>query len=309
MLSGLPLPPPRPRETHKGAMGRALLIGGSRGMAGAMHLAVGGALRAGPGYVIAALPRELAAGLHQAHPEALLPPLSAELDASGSASSRGELDATVLPTLLELVGSAQAIGIGPGLGQSSATAALLLKLLRTLVAAQPGLPCVLDADALNILAASAASGLFSWSELAPLDLLITPHPGEAARILQGTVPEQRPACWQRLVETTGSCVLLKGAGTLIGDSHTLHEREPYRNPTGNPGMATAGTGDVLTGILVGLLARGMNCVDAARLGAWLHGRAGDLAAEAGSPESLLAGDLIDFLPLAWRDLAHRAPTP
>jgi hydroxyethylthiazole kinase-like uncharacterized protein yjeF len=302
MLPGLPLPPPRPRETHKGAMGRALLIGGSRGMAGAMHLAVGGALRAGPGYVIGALPAELAAGLHQAHPEALVPPLP------------DRLDGTALPALLELAHAADAVGIGPGLGLDSATAALLLDLLRAFAGARPGISCVLDADALNILAAATAQGSFTWSELATLKLLITPHPGEAARILHGPDsgqgPNDRRLCWQRLVENTGSCVLLKGASTLIGDVQTLGElkQEPFVNPTGNPGMATAGTGDVLTGILVGLLARGMDCLDAARLGAWLHGRAGDLAAEAGSPESLLAGDLVDFLPLAWRDLTHRAPT-
>jgi len=267
-------------------------------MAGAMHLAVGGALRAGPGYVIGALPRELAAGLHQAHPEALVPPLP------------DRLDATALPLLLDLANSADAVGIGPGLGLDSDTADLLLDFLRTLAKAQPGSSCVLDADALNILAAASANGNFSWTELAELKLLITPHPGEATRILHGTIPDERRLCWQMLVEATGSCVLLKGAGTLIGDAQTLGESggEPYLNPTGNPGMATAGAGDVLTGILVGLLARGMNCLDAARFGACLHGRAGDLAAEAGSPESLIAGDLIDFLPLAWRDLAHRAPT-
>lgn len=268
-------------------------------MAGAMHLAAGGALRAGPGYVIAALPAELAAGLHQAHPEVLVPPLP------------GKLDASALAELLELARTADALGIGPGLGQDSATAALLLDLLRTLARTRPGLPCLLDADALNILAAATASGEFQWGELASLELLITPHPGEAARILNEPNSEQRRMCWQRLVEVTGSCVLLKGAGTLIGDAQTLRESKqgPFVNPSGNPGMATAGSGDVLTGILVGLLARGMNCLAAARLGAWLHGRAGDLAAEAGSPESLLASDLIDFLPLAWRDLAHRAPTP
>lgn len=292
-------------------MGRALLIGGSRGMAGAMHLAAGGALRAGPGYVIAALPAELAAGLHQAHPEVLVPPLP------------GKLDVSALTELIELARSADALGIGPGLGQDPETAALLLELLRTLARARPGLPCLLDADALNILAAASASGDFQWSELASLELLITPHPGEAARILSGSEvggpitdalgsdSKQRRKCWQRLIEVTGSCVLLKGAGTLIGNAQTLcaPNPEPFVNPSGNPGMATAGSGDVLTGILVGLLARGMNCLEAARLGAWLHGRAGDLAAEAGSPESLLASDLIDFLPLAWRDLAHRAPTP
>ena len=297
MLSGLPLPPPRPREAHKGAMGRALLIGGARGMAGAMHLAVGGALRAGPGYVLAALPAELAAGLHQAHPEALVPPMP------------DQLDAEALPRLLELAKSASAVGIGPGLGRAPGTAALLLEFLRTLAKSGAELPCVLVADALNLLAAADAAHSFQWAELAPLALLITPHPGEAARILHANSPADRRACWRSLVEVTGSCVLLKGAGSLIGDATTLRldPPEPFENPTGNPGMATAGTGDVLTGILTGLLARGMSCLDGARLGAWLHGRAGDLAAEAGSPESLIAGDLIDFLPLAWRELAHRAP--
>lgn len=298
MLSGLPLPPPRPREAHKGAMGRALLIGASRGMAGAMHLAVGGALRAGPGYVIAAVPAELAAGLHQAHPEALVPPMPDRLDASA------------LAPLLEFADSANAVGIGPGLGRDPATAALLLELLRALAGAKPGLACVLDADALNILAAARAENSFQWQELAPLNLLITPHPGEAERILQDTIRSDRRSCWRSLVEETGSCVLLKGAGSLIGDASMLRESkpEPFENPTGNPGMATAGTGDVLTGILTGLLARGMSCLDAALLGAWLHGRAGDIAAESGSPESLIAGDLVDYLSLAWRDLAQNTPT-
>jgi NAD(P)H-hydrate epimerase len=205
------------------------------------------------------------------------------------------------------------VGIGPGLGRDPGTAVLLLDFVRALASKQSEAACVLDADALNILAAAGAEARFQWAELAPLNLLITPHPGEAARILQhsvcSTAASDRHACWRELVELTGSCVILKGAGSLIGDATMLQEANPvaFENPTGNPGMATAGTGDVLTGILTGLLARGMSCLDGARLGAWLHGRAGDLAAEAGSPESLIAGDLIDFLPLAWRELAHRAP--
>lgn len=313
MSLDLPFPPPRARDTHKGAMGRAVLIGGSAGMAGAMHLAVGGALRAGPGYVTALVPERLAPGVHLAHPEALVPPLE------GCAS-------WLCDAALELAQStaekADAVALGPGMGQHPQTATFLLAFLRALPKQRPGLACVLDADALNLLAQASAAQSFDWQELADLELLLTPHPGEADRLLRAAgrkvAMEDRSAVWRQLAELSGACIVLKGADSLIGEASSAREAAdasadkvdsqapvpegPSINPSGNPGMASAGSGDVLTGILVGLLARGMQRLDAARLGAWLHGRAGDLAAQAGSEESLIASDLIDSLPLAWREL-------
>lgn len=300
MTEGLPLPPERALDAHKGAMGRLLVIGGSRGLAGALHLMVGGALRGGAGYVVAAMPAELAAGLTVAFPEAVQHPISAKT---------GMLHAADVEALLPELDRADALAIGPGLGLDLSTQDFVLDLLHALARARPGLPCVVDADALTALAAADRSGGLRWEAFASLGLVLTPHPGEAARLLglpdPAEVQRDRPAAWRGLVARSGATVLLKGAGTLVGGAD---DSEPWQNPTGNPGMATAGAGDVLTGLVGALLARGMQATDAARLAAWLHGRAGDMAASEGSPESLIASDLLATLPRAWRALGPSSST-
>lgn len=273
-------------------MGRVLLVGGSRAYPGAVHLLVGGALRSGAGYVVAACPAEVAAGLTPVHPEAIVVPLE------GSALSPQQ----VVPLEQELQ-RAQALAIGPGLGLEVPTQDFVLDLLSMWRRAHPNRPAVIDADALNALAGAARVGKVQWSSLGSEHLVLTPHPGEAARLLGGQdaaeIERDRPAAWRALVERTGCTVLLKGAPTLVGGPGA---HAPWENPTGNPGLATAGTGDVLTGLIAGLLARGLASVEAAQTGAYLHGLAADLAVATGSVEALVASDLLPLLPAAWRQL-------
>ncbi len=271
-------------------MGRALLVCGSRGMAGAAVLAAEAVLRGGAGYVVVAAPASLAPELAAALPAALT-----LLCGPPDRSVLGEEDLSrILPELQR----AQAWAVGPGIGREASTARLLAGLL-----ASAPRPAILDADALNLLAEEA--GGLRLADL-PAGTLLTPHPGEAARLLglDGALAVQRdrPAALAALCDRSPAVVLLKGAGTLIG----VRGRETWRNPTGNPGMATAGSGDVLTGLLTALRARGLDAWDAARLGAWLHGRAGDFAREELGEEAMIASDLLRFLPRAFRD---RASTP
>lgn len=186
----------------------------------------------------------------------------------------------------------QAIGIGPGLGTDSMTAALLRDLLQ-----RATVPLVLDADALNLLAADR-----SLFDLVPPGSILTPHPGEFRRLFKDQYdPDDEGARSQvqwKFAGSRGLTVVYKTGQTLIADP----AGRLYRNTTGNPGMATAGTGDVLTGILTGLLAQGYAASDAARLGVYLHGLAGDLAAESTGQEFLLAGDVITHLGMAFTRL-------
>ncbi|WP_299691218.1 NAD(P)H-hydrate dehydratase [Hydrocarboniphaga sp.] len=250
--------PRRPRGAHKGSNGFALLIGGDTGFAGAILLAARAALRTGAGLVAVATRTEQAGTLAAAQPEAMF---------------RGVADAGELKPLLEKAG---VIAIGPGLGQNQWGRDLWQAVLQT------DLPLVVDADALNLLA-EAPSRRGNW--------VLTPHPGEAARLLGcdvKTIEADRLAATRALVARYGGCVILKGAGSLIGG------REMAVCPYGNPGMASGGMGDTLTGIVAALLAQGLPLEDAARIGVLVHARAGDLAARGGE-RGLLPSDLIEAL--------------
>lgn len=278
----LPPIPPRPVQAHKGSMGRVLIVCGSRGMAGAAVLAAKAALRGGAGYAVLASPGGISAELTAAAPSAVL--------CLCGDRQRERLLAEDAAAILDQVGSAQALAVGPGLGTHASTGELLRELWT-----RSARPWVIDADALNLLAEAKTIR----ASLTPSSIL-TPHPGEAGRLLGweggGRVQEDRPAALAALVEEFGCVVLLKGAGTLVG----APGRAAWTNPSGNPGMATAGSGDVLTGLIAALVARGLEAYEAARLGAFLHGRAGDLAATALGQESLVATDLLRFLPDAVR---------
>lgn len=276
--------PPRPREAHKGQMGRVVLIAGSRGMAGAAALAAEAALRGGAGYAVVCCPGAITPDLTAAVPSAILRPC-------GDAT-RAELGAEDLPSIRGECAAAQAVVIGPGLGTGAR--AWLPDLLRD----WRGPPLVLDADALNALAAhpGALAAL-------PASCVLTPHPGEAARLLAWPeggkrVQADRAGALAALCERTAATVVLKGADTLIG----ARGGEPLRNPTGNAGLATAGSGDVLSGLIGALLARGMSTGEAARLGAWIHGRAADLIAEQIGQDALIASDLARGFGAAFREL-------
>jgi len=282
------LRPVRPPDAHKGTMGHLLVIAGSRGKSGAAVLAGRAALRAGTGLVTVAVPRgvQLAVAASQA-----------ELMTEGLPESRGgTLSRSAAPRALALAASCSALALGPGLGTSSATRAAVMAIL-----AGRRQPLVLDADGLNALA-TARSGVGRSSRRPPL--VLTPHPGEAGRLLRMSVSEiqaDRLAAARRLAASTGAVVVLKGRHSIVARP----DGTAAFNASGNAGMAKGGTGDALTGIVGALLARRMDPFDAARLGTYVHGAAGDVAADRLGAEGMTAGDLIEALPEAWRALSAR----
>ncbi|MBI5834849.1 MAG: NAD(P)H-hydrate dehydratase [Armatimonadetes bacterium] len=275
--------PRRAADFHKGLAGRVLLIAGSRALGGAALLAARGAARGGAGLVTLALPACLADSARLATPETMCRSMPETDD--------GALNPDCAELLAPLVATADAVGIGPGLGTGEGARAALAAAF----AAATG-PLVLDADALNLLADSP-----ELRDGVDVPLILTPHPGEAARLLKSEVRRvqaDRLGAAATIARRYGATTLLKGAPTVVATSAgrlTL-------NPTGCPAMASGGMGDVLTGLLAALLAQGLSPSDAALVGAWLHGRAGELAAD-GADAGLLAGDLADALPAARREIA------
>lgn len=279
----LPRLAPRVATSHKGDYGRVLLLGGSRGMSGAIALAGMAALRAGAGLVTLGVPAPCLETVAAWDPCYLTVPL--ESDAAG----RVALSAAA--GMLDLAARATAVGCGPGWGPHPD----LVALARTLYTRLPQ-PLVVDADALNALAAS-PDGLSG----AGGPRIITPHPGEFRR-LTGVAELATAAQQARAVELARAhrlVVVLKGHGTLVTDG-----QRTARNETGNPGMATGGAGDVLTGLLTALLGQGLSVWEAARLGVYVHGLAGDLAALQVTQLGLTARDLVDYLPTAWRAVGY-----
>ena len=255
-------------------MGHALLIGGSYGMAGAAILASRACMRSGVGKLSVVTPQLNYAIMQTAVPEAIL-----RIDADDAAFSES-IDTS----------DYDAMAIGPGLGQQETTAiAMITQLRRTQCA------IVADADALNIL-----SSHRTWLQQLPKNMILTPHPREFDRLL-GSTPSsdyERLQCCVGMAKSLQAYIILKGhySALCMPDGHVVF------NTTGNSGMATAGSGDVLTGIILGLLTRGYQPADAALVAMYLHGLAGDLAAQTIGKESLMASDLIQYLPQAFRQL-------
>jgi ADP-dependent NAD(P)H-hydrate dehydratase len=276
----LPVLPRRKPDAHKGDFGLALIVGGSRGMAGAAALAGMAALRGGAGLVRLAVPDAILDTVAAFEPSYMTAPLQAD------AAGRISLDAW--PRLRELIEPATAIACGPGLGRSDELDRLIVRLYK-----EVDKPMVFDADALNALAAAPKALSVLSKPGGPR--VLTPHPGEFARLIgKKLAASKRNAAAVELAADCGVVVLLKGHRTLITDG-----RRQARNTTGNPGMATGGCGDVLTGLITALMCQGLDAFDAARLGAHLHGLAGDLATEDVGQTSLIASDLIAFLPEAF----------
>jgi NAD(P)H-hydrate epimerase len=255
--------PPRARTAHKGSCGHVLVVGGDHGTAGAALMAALAAGRVGAGLVSCATRAEHVAAIVGRAPEVM---------ALGVRSGQ---------ELQPALARASVIVVGPGIGQAAWGEQLLAEVLRT------DKPLVIDADALNLLAGckGGASGCDHW--------ILTPHPGEAARLLDTTtadIQRDRFAAARALQQRYGGAVILKGAGTLIATSNGIAVA-----PYGNPGMASGGMGDVLSGVLGGLLAQGLSLAQAAELGVCLHGRAADLAAESDGERGLLATDLLPHL--------------
>lgn len=278
--------PRRRRDTHKGSFGHVLLIGGSPGFSGAVAMAADAALRSGVGLVSVLAPRGIVPVVAGIVPEAMVH--------GADETPEGTLSASCLDEWKARLDGFDAVLAGPGMTTHEHSRRLVSELLST-----AGAPLVLDADALNVFAGEATLLGQTARRLA-----VTPHPGEAGRLLGCTaadVQRDRPHHVRLLSEKTGGVVVLKGGGTLV----TAPERPVGINLTGNPGMATGGTGDVLGGLLAGLLAQSVEPYDAACAAVYLHGVAGDEAAWHGSQAGLTAGDLIETLPLAFRRIAAR----
>jgi ADP-dependent NAD(P)H-hydrate dehydratase / NAD(P)H-hydrate epimerase len=272
--------PVREPEGHKGTYGRLLILAGSVGMTGAACLAAQAAVRGGAGLVTVACPASVSSIVATKTTESLTLPLPVAPDGGLAPESAGIV-------LSRLSQAGTSLLLGPGLGTADSTLQVVNRLLERV-----DTRLVLDADGLNCLAKGGDVSARLAARRAIT--LLTPHPGEMARLLGRHVGD-RLADTRELAAASRSVVLLKGAGTVVSDGmHTFVSR------TGNPGLATGGTGDVLSGLLGALLAQGLPAFRAAALGAFLHGLAGDLAAAELGLEALAAGDLADFLPDAWQ---------
>jgi len=274
--------PPRPADGHKGTFGRVLVVGGNEGMIGAPVLAGTSALKLGSGLVQIAVPRSILPYALSITPELIGLGL-------GKAAAKDEL--------LRAGEKADAIVIGPGLGQTPEAEARLTRLVRL------DKPMVVDADGLNLIAFQKR-----WPTYFKARAVLTPHPGEMGRLgkLLGRteVPKDeagRIEMAAQAAEAFGQVVLLKGAGTVVTDG-----RRVYVNRTGDSSLSKAGTGDVLSGVIGSLLGQGVDRFEAAALGAWLHGRAGELAGQRLGMRSVLARDVIDALPAAVAESEKRA---
>lgn len=247
----------RARDTHKGSFGLVLVVGGAPGMPGAARLCGEAATRGGAGLVTLATHPAHAAVVNATRPELL---------AHGVRSAK---------ELKPLLAQSNVVALGPGLSQTSWAKTVF----QLSVKCKP--PLVVDADALNLLARK---------PMRRSDWILTPHPGEAARLLKTTtakVQQDRFAAVKALVKRYGGVCALKGSGTLVSDGETT-----WLCDRGNPGMASGGSGDVLTGLIAALLAQGLSLLDAARLGVWLHATAGDATAREAGEVGLLASDLL-----------------
>ena len=276
IIETIPKLKPRAVDAHKGDFGKVCIIAGSTGMSGAAALAGRSALRAGAGLVRVATPKSVL-------------PIVASIEPSFTTialpeDSLGRISAKAINPILEAVSENDAVAFGPGVGTSGALRSVLEELLE-----QDQLRLIIDADGLNNLA-----GIKDWPVKLKANLILTPHPGEMKRLWLGLFREQLPSDRQQqaaqLAQQTKTVVALKGAGTVVTDGQKV-----YINKTGNPGMATAGSGDVLTGVITALAGQGLSDFDAAVLGVYIHGLAGDIAAEKIGQVSLMTTDIIQAL--------------
>lgn len=268
---------PRRPDTHKGDYGHLLVIAGSVGKTGAAAMVCEAALRMGAGLVTLAIPRSLNPIMEMKLTEVMTEPLPE--------TPKQTLSLRAFNTILRLCENKKAVVIGPGLGTFKETQSLILKLIRSI-----DLPIILDADGLNALA--------TQPKLLPTSnrsLVLTPHPGEMARLIHSTVKEvqeNRIGICKNFSQSTHAYLILKGYRTLI----VTPKGEVYINPTGNSGMATGGTGDVLSGMIGGLICQGFDLLSCLKASVYLHGLAGDRVAQELGEKSLVATDLIRKIP-------------
>ena len=285
-LMNRPIFPPRRLDSHKGDYGRLFIIAGSLGMSGAALLAAKGALRTGAGLVFLGVPSSLTSVVESAVLEVIAKPLTE--------SKKGFIGLKAYSFICEFSKQVDALILGPGLSRNRETERLIRELIKVL-----DKPLVVDADALNALSVHLDVLLQRKAEM-----IITPHPGEFARLLKKSVEEiekEREKLTLEFARRYKLTVVLKGYGTVVSSA----KGEVYVNHTGNPGMATAGMGDVLSGMIGSLLARGFSCFEAAKLGVYLHGLAGDLSAQEKGEEGMIASDLIEMIPEAIKKEMNR----
>ncbi len=283
IIQSVPTLPPRAEGAHKGDFGTILIIAGSRGMGGAAALAGKAALRSGAGLVRVACPRGISTTVAGFEPAYITMPLPED--------PQGRISEQALGSILDAVQACDVVAMGPGLGTSHALQAIIEALIQDRT-----LKLVLDADGLNNL-----SKISQWSQRVRAQLTVTPHPGEMKRlwasVFRSPLAQDRRDQAAQLARASQSIVTLKGAHTVVTDGQSL-----YINKTGNAGMATGGSGDVLTGIVTALMGQGQSPLEAAVLGTHIHGLAGDLATQLVGQIALCASDIIDSLPRAW--LSH-----
>jgi ADP-dependent NAD(P)H-hydrate dehydratase len=280
LIKSIPKLKPRKPDAHKGDFGKVCIIGGCMGMSGAVALAGRAALRSGAGLVRVAVPESVLPIVASIEPSYTTIPLPED--------NTGRISAKAINAILDAVNDNDCLAFGPGIGTSGALRSILETLIK-----QERLRLLIDADGLNNL-----SVINDWPDKLKANLVLTPHPGEIKRLWKECFREQLPSDRRdqasKLAKRTKTVVVLKGVGTVVNDGQKV-----YVNKTGNPGMATAGSGDVLTGVITALMGQGLSNFDAAVLGVHIHGLAGDIAAEKLGQVSLIATDIIDFLPNAF----------
>jgi ADP-dependent NAD(P)H-hydrate dehydratase len=300
--AGSPALPARPADGHKGTFGRVLIVGGSLGMSGSVCLAGVAALRSGSGLVTLAVPENILSIVAAFEPSYMT--VALPFMAATGAPTSGEPARIDDEFLIEVFRGKDVIAIGPGLGAGEAVTALTASVLR-----YARCTVVIDADGINAVVSGQllSEPLGTGNDIERRDsraLILTPHPGEFSR-LSGlsieAISVDRVAIARNFAASRKVILVLKGAGTVVTDGDRV-----YVNPTGNVGMATGGSGDVLTGVIASLVGQRMTPFDAACLGVFVHGLAGDLAATALTQRGMIASDLIHYLPAAWKLLEHQS---
>ncbi|MDR1292041.1 MAG: NAD(P)H-hydrate dehydratase [Clostridiales Family XIII bacterium] len=305
--------PARDPSLHKGGAGRVLIAAGSPGMAGAAVLAAGAALRGGAGLVYVGADEALWPIIQASEPCAVCVGRPG-IKTGGEAASATQAPPEAPEARDPYFGAYDAVAIGPGLGTGPDAEYVVARAF-----ADYGGPLILDADALNIIVGGGHADRSLLSRLLPLlpgsigglpRAVITPHPGEAARLLgvsASDIQSDRPGAAERLAEKYGVVAVLKGRATLVAVPRRKDGpgRELFENTTGNPGMATGGSGDALTGLIASFAAQGMNLRDAAIAGVFIHGLAGDLASDERGEYGLIAADIVDALPAAIMRVGER----
>lgn len=278
--------PERSGAGHKGNFGHLFVLAGSRGFAGAVKLTCNAAMRSGVGLVTAGVPAPLVDVLGAGLVEPMLLPLPATTECT--------LAYEALKGIYDFISDKSALVIGPGLSQNPATKHLVRRLV-----SECSLPLLVDADGLNALAEKRTR--LSDRKTSASEIVFTPHPGEMARLTGLTTSEvqaEREEIAVKYAALWQVVVVLKGAGTVVA----APDGRVRQCPTGNSGMATGGSGDVLSGIIGALLAQGLDAFEASCAGVYVHGLAGDIAARNKTERGMIASDIIDALPDAWREI-------